>query len=125
VLDWRIYYEKGDTFDSSMGSPADAPGWGVQAVVFNHHEVGRKILTGYDYYVYRRETGWVGVMGEVGIIEYVINVPFGASNGVEAVKSGRMLSADPYHEIAQAAHDDPDFRPKSVRSSDESPGLKR
>jgi hypothetical protein len=36
IKSWRIYYADGSTFDSSMGTWADAPRFGVECVVYYH-----------------------------------------------------------------------------------------
>jgi len=36
IKSWRIYYADGSTFDSTQGSWADAPAFGVQCVVYYH-----------------------------------------------------------------------------------------
>lgn len=36
IKSWRIYYADGSTFDSTMGTWAEAPPFGVQCVVYYH-----------------------------------------------------------------------------------------
>lgn len=120
-MDWRIYYSDGSVFDSNMGSPWEAPGWGVQVIVFADPEIGRALLRGYDYYLYRRESGWVGVQSETCLIECMVNESSQNVDGVLVVKSGRMIARDVYHKITNKAHTDPDFPPKSNTRKDETP----
>ena len=47
---WRVYYDDGSTFDSSQGSPADSPGWGVVACISAHEVEGCTFQSLSDYY---------------------------------------------------------------------------
>lgn len=40
VKSWCIYYADGSTFNSTMGTWAEAPPFGVQAVVYYHEPTG-------------------------------------------------------------------------------------
>ena len=59
IKSWRIYYADGSTFDSTMGTWADAPPFGVQCVVYYHVEPHKTIQTAgsdYSFYEYLGET---------------------------------------------------------------------
>jgi hypothetical protein len=65
VKSWRIYYADDSTFDSTMGTWAEAPAFGVQCVVY-YHVGGRKTyqVEGKDRSVYEYlgdEAGGSGV----------------------------------------------------------------
>jgi hypothetical protein len=47
IKSWRIYYADGSTFDSTQGTFAEAPPFGVQCVVY-YHDPPYKTLSGPD-----------------------------------------------------------------------------
>ena len=68
---WRVYYADGSTFDSTQGTWAEAPPFGVQCIVW-YHEPPRKTLDGGlddgDVYVMEGEADvkmglWMGTEG--------------------------------------------------------------
>jgi len=97
-VEWRIYYDNGSTFDSKAGAWADAPAWGIQAVVHTDPNVGWAMVHGGDYYVMASDGVPIGV-DLAGVFDYVANV-------LGAVKMGRMLSRAEYAEVYQAAKRD-------------------
>lgn len=44
IKSWRIYYADGSTYDSTMGTWASAPPFGVQCVVYYHDPAPYKTL---------------------------------------------------------------------------------
>lgn len=110
-MEWKIYYGDGSTFSSEQGSPEDAPGYDVQAIVYYHAEVGRVVIYNRGYYV-RNDDGWFGVD------------MFGALDQMVAkghLKTGRTLLDETYKAIIEKAKTDPDFPPKSALLSKELP----
>lgn len=106
MLAWRIYYGDGGTYSSADGDPADAPARGVQAIVQADTQVGRHVLSGFDYYWW--EGTWFG--GDLfGLFDYLIEP------GPKAVKFGRTVPNDVFERVIRAACDDPDFPRKSAR----------
>ena len=58
---WRVYYEDGSTFDSSQGSPFDAPRVGVEVISYEDSLGEFYMLSQACYYYYepgRPEWGW-------------------------------------------------------------------
>ena len=55
MIDWRIYYADGDTFDSAQGEPWDAPVRGVQLIIQRHHDPRERPFFQWmkDYYVWK------------------------------------------------------------------------
>jgi len=101
--EWRIYYTDGETFDSSQGSPADAPSRGVAVIVVVDREVGRGLLHRWDWYFWNTEDRqWYGC-DQWGLIDHLLD------NRATAVKMGRSVSQDRWHAILQRATNDPDF----------------
>jgi hypothetical protein len=107
MLKWRVYYDDDSTFDSSQGSPADSPGWGVVACVSIDKVEGHTLQSLSDYYVYDPSCGWVGV-DLCGLFDRLGNrVP------TEAVCFGRMLPNTVYERVYDKALNDPDFPRKT------------
>jgi hypothetical protein len=112
---WRIYYDDETTFDDSQGRPCDATGLGVVCIVIDDPQVGRGILTGYDYYAHI-DGEWLGV-DVFGLIDQVLN-RFDTLGGAVA---GRTVKNDRFATILRQAQDDPDFAAKSGRRLNEQP----
>lgn len=109
-MTWRIYYDDGSTFDSTMGTPVEAPGLGVQAIVQPDERVGRVLLTRFDWYYWRVDLGEWWASDLFGLLDQLTSDRDGR---VQAVKAGRNAVA--YDDILKRAMDDPDFPPKSAR----------
>lgn len=65
MLEWCLVYEGGKTYSNEDGSPFDAPGSGVQAVIFADPDIGHGITHGCDCYWYDKGT-WFGLMDKHG-----------------------------------------------------------
>ena len=66
VASWRVFYADGSTFDSSQGSWADAPPFGVVCVVYYHltDKVRRTLdvqASDRSVYVYRGEGDYADI----------------------------------------------------------------
>lgn len=64
VESWRIFYADGSTFDSTMGTWAEAPPFGVQAVVYYHVPPYKTVDGGSgngDVYTYLGEGDYEGL----------------------------------------------------------------
>lgn len=79
-------------------------GWGVQAIVYDHPDVGWTMATNGDYYI-RRDDRWVAV-DLCGLLDYVINE-------LGVVMAGRTISNEEYRDIYYQAKEDRDFARKS------------
>lgn len=112
MLDWRIYFADGNTFDSTQGAPEDAPALGVVAIVCRDpdpHGAGRYVLHGggsrrtpMDYYWFDNGE-WYG--GDLfGLFDFLMRR--------SRVKFGRTISNATFAAIIKRATDDPDFTPK-------------
>lgn len=103
-LRWRIYYDDGTTFDSSMGESAKAPSFGVICIVQPSDRTGRSILERWDWYYWHVEwQEWSGADIH-GLLDQLLH-----NRPIHAVKLGRMLSTPKYEEVMRAARSDPDF----------------
>ncbi len=104
MIQWRIYYSDGSTFDSSQGIPDDAPAFGV-AVIVQLADNGRlrdSVHSG-DYYVYTESGFWVGA-DLSGLLDRLANrIPF------SGFLVGRWDPQDEYFAILRKAEKDPDF----------------
>jgi hypothetical protein len=80
IKSWRVYYADGSTFDSTMGSWAEAPPFGVQAVVYYHAPEGVTV----------QEVG-----DDVSIYEY-IGLPEGSD---EHAKMGLWTDGESYWRV--------------------------
>lgn len=107
---WRVYYDDHSTFDSTQGEPHEAPGLGVQAIVQVDAEVGRVILTRFDWYYYRYDLGEWWASDHFGLFDQLTN---DRNRWVGAVRAGRNAAA--YEDVLRRAHEDLDFPVKSAR----------
>ena len=57
---WKIYYENGGTFESSQGTPFDAPRVGVQVISLEDDFGKYHIFSQADYYYYEPERSSFG-----------------------------------------------------------------
>ena len=111
---WRIYYDDGSTFDSSMGAPDDAPSAGVQCIVEPDRDAGRVVLNSFDWYYFHPESGMWWGSDLYGMLDKLLHrIP------IEGVCSGRNCKH--YREILDRALSDPDFPPKSAKVRRERP----
>lgn len=102
-MDWRIYYDDGSSFDSSMGEPHEAPSWGFVCALGYDQDKSRYIMHGWDYYRWDVEAEqWWG-MDLIGFIDC------SAMNKNYAVKIGRTVPKRQWSEMMGAANKDPDF----------------
>lgn len=102
MVDWRIYYGDGSTFDSSQGSPLHAPALNVQCIVQPDPDVGRHVVSKFAYYWWDGE--WYG--GDLfGLHDYLMRP------GPKTVKFGRTVSNAEYRAVVRRAAADPDFTP--------------
>ena len=107
-LQWRIYYGDGSTFDSSMGSPSEAPARDVQAIVQPDEQAGRVVISKWDYYYWQERGCWYGC-DIFGLFDYLCRP------GWKTVKFGRTLLNDEYTAIFVRAAEDPGFPRKSAK----------
>jgi hypothetical protein len=115
MIQWRIFYDDGSTFDNEQGAPYDAPGLGVICIVKMDTQSGRGILSGFDYYLYI-DIEWMGA-DLFGLLDHVLN-RFAHLRGVCA---GRTIDNGTYQLILRRAHEDDDFPVKSGRRENERP----
>ena len=86
----------------------NAPGrWGVQAIVYEHHEVGWSMITNGDYYLEFIDR-FVAVDG-IGMTEQVVN----NLENIRAIYAGRTISNAEYQSIYQQAKSDKNFANKT------------
>ncbi len=105
TVDWKIFYDNGDTLDSSQGRPMDAPKRGIVCIVQNDSLVGREIKHGSDWYYWvANESQWWGSDRD-GLLDWAMNnLP---------IKQGRNVTRKRFSEVMDMADKDPDFRPAS------------
>ena len=96
-------------FSKYPGPVFNAPGWGVIAIVQTDVDVGREILSGYDYYIFENDK-WIGINAD-GLDDQLLTVGIGRKN----IKKGRTMQRSDFKSIYAKAMDDPDFPPKSAR----------
>lgn len=116
MLEWRIYYDDGSTFDSSMGMPEEAPSFGILCIVFPEEDHGRLVMQGWDWYYYHPvEKNWWGADIH-GLLDALLH-----NNPFRALKQGRNTSRQNWNAVLDRATHDPDFPVKSARSKRERP----
>ena len=82
IKSWRIHYADGSTFDSTMGTWAEAPPFGVQCVVY-YHEPPFKTL--------QVEANDESIYSYLG------------AEGYEGMKFGLWMDTEGYYRILDAA----------------------
>lgn len=107
-MEWKIYYEDGQTFDSTQGEPEDAPSYGVVVIVQNDEDVGRLIMHLWDWFYWRDDyKQWWGA-DVYGLHDQLL-----ANKPIRAVKLGRNMHNREFGEIMERAANDSDFQTKS------------
>lgn len=105
-MDWRIYYDTGDTFTNEDGMLEDAPSRGVLVIVQADAETGRSFWKDCDYYWWTMGY-WVG--GDLaGLLDHL------ADCRLAKVLQGRTVPDRIYRDIVRRAVSDPDFPSKSA-----------
>lgn len=104
MIEWRIYYDGGSTFDNTDGAPEDAPAHGVIAICTRDEKLGRMVLNGFDFYCYQYEADeWFGC-DQWGLIDKLLHrLPF------NAWLMGRTVRTLDFDKIIAQACSDPDF----------------
>jgi hypothetical protein len=110
-LNWKIYYDNGNTYSDGDGSVEDAPGLGVLGISIADSIVGRHLVSRRDYYWY--DLGrWFG--GDVfGLWDYL------QRPGFKKVIFGRSTTNEDWNTALKRMLEDPDLPPKSAWSDDE------
>ena len=101
--EWRIFYDDGSTYDSTMGGPSDAPSEGFICAI-GYDETGKRyIMHGWDFYQWDFEAHqWWG-MDLPGLFDRL------RRNKVYAYKEGRTVMRKTWEAIMIRANNDPDF----------------
>lgn len=118
AINWRIFYTDGSTFDSSQGSPQDAPEWGVICIVQHDADVGRTIMRRWDFYYFHPIDQNFWGCDIFGYIDIGVN---GRPFTPGSLKIGCTISTPQFQEILSIADSDPAFKPKSGRKEGETP----
>ncbi len=105
MVQWRIYYGDGTTFDSEQGAPEQAPAANVQAIAqVADIGIGRRTCSRYDFYWFDRGE-WHG-SDLFGLFDYLMRV------SPSIVKFGRVLPRLEFEAILNRAVTDADLMPK-------------
>lgn len=116
MITWRIYYDNGTTFDSTDGSPKDAPSFGVICIVQPNEYTGRTVVSGYDWYYLNTEIDEWWQSDIHGLLDNLLhNFP------ITAVKQGRNAPDKTFKGILEKAILDPDFPVKNANMPRERP----
>lgn len=116
MIAWRIYYDDGSSFDSSMGSEEDAPSYGILCIVYPNEDFGRIVMSGWDWYFYHdEEKNWWGADIHGLCDQLCHNKP------VRAVKQGRNAPDKIWKATIATATSDPDFPAKNAKSRRDKP----
>lgn len=122
MIDWRIYYGDGTTFDSSMGGPEDAPSDNVVCIAYDEKDntrpeyIGRPVISGSDWYLYRKDIAcwWrVDVFGVMDQVKHHLEC-------VGAVVQGRYIPDKTFRELLDRARTEPGLPRKSAKRTSES-----
>jgi hypothetical protein len=106
MVDWKIYYHDGSTFDSDDGSPDDAPAYGVLSVLhrvpFEDRERNEFIIYG-DFYYYITGDRWYGG-DDYGLREHLRD-----HTPLEGVCQGRLIDFEAFNNVMKIVKRDSDF----------------
>ena len=91
-MPYVVFYED-EEYSSFEGDKP--PGWGAMAVVQDHPDVGKQLVTSTDYFVLR-DGRWVGV-DLAGLLDHVVNV-------LHIAMVGRMIDDREYWDIVSRAN---------------------
>lgn len=116
MIQWRIYYGDGSTFDNTQGKPWEAPGHDVQLIVQVDEMVGRVVLTMFDWYYWNESEGEWWASDYFGLFDQLLN---DRTNSIHSVKAGRNMSNKKYRELIEIALADKDFPVKSAKLPEE------
>ncbi len=106
---WKIYYIDNTKFSNEDGTPQDAPGGGVGAVVQEDSHVGVVVHHQNDFYVFDEQYGgWYG-LDYFGFSQYV------AKPGHKIIKMGESMTTEGYRRLIASLQDDPGLPSKSAR----------
>ena len=111
-MDWKIWYESGETFDSTMGEPHEAPPDGVLVVAYTNTRE-KSAVTGinaprihrWDWYLWRKDMKqWLGC-DAWGLVDQVKHnfILLGA------VIQGRNAANEVFDAVYKAAMEDEEF----------------
>lgn len=100
---WRIYYDDGSVCDDTMGSPEDAPPYGVLHISFYDEENRRLIVSKFGLYYFKHNQWWGSDMA--GMIDQFATFP----NDCRALKMGRTVMNDVFISSQIKAQSDTDF----------------
>lgn len=98
MINWRIYYGDGSTFDNEDGGPEHAPCGGVQYVAWYDVDNRRRLAHSSDYYIFEQDR-WFGVDAS-GFWQYM------GEPGLKCVKLGRMIGDLQFRAISSKAMND-------------------
>ena len=109
MINWKIYYGDGTTFDNTLGTVNEAPPTGVQVILCLSKVNGRNMYHAWDWYYYN-EDGWRGA-DIYGLLDQLLQDKEGK---ITAVKQGRTIQDSIYEDILLKAINDEDFPRKIV-----------
>jgi len=116
MIEWRIYYGDGTTFDNTKGLPSEAPSLNVQVILCKNKINGRNIYHTWDWY-YFKENEWRGCDIH-GLIDQLLMDKKGV---VTAIKQGRTIKDEVYEDILKKALNDTDFSRRIVNNKLDKP----
>ena len=110
MIEWRIYYGDGSTFDSSQGPPEAAPPHNVIAVMQKNELTGRDVFNSWDWYLFKDGIGWWGYDLH-GVLDQVMNDP---DRKIHGLIQGRTIPNEDFKWIIERARNDSDLPRKSA-----------
>ena len=98
MLNFRIYYDGGETYE---GAPENAPAFGVLVIIENDKDSGRRLVMSKDYFC------WVGDhwlnTDQIGMWDYL------QQPGWKKVLFGRMVDNDYWYSVVKRVNETTDF----------------
>lgn len=104
MVEWRVYFSDGSTFDSTMGTPHDVPNKRVQTVIQKDEKRGRDILRMVDYFIWSPTLcRWVDIFDAAGLVQRAAIEPY------LVIRVGEYIPTPDFERILIATQSDPDF----------------
>jgi len=115
MIDWRIYYDDGSSFDNTMGEPEHAPAFGVIAIIAYEEKGQRMMLQRWNYYWAKDLEGrpiWYG-SDFIGLVDQLAH---DKDRNIHGLKLGRTIPNKLFNDIISKAGNDPELSktPRSI-----------
>lgn len=105
---WKIYYGDGSIYSDVDGILEQSPHFNVQVIVVRDSDVGRRLIFGHAWYLFK-DGLWFGIDDTASLIIQFLQ----DADKIRAVRAGMIVSPQVFKKIFDMAKNDPDFPKKS------------